>query len=178
MKSASEPEANSRLARLENLKRRRAAASIFVLEEAEIDSGEDSDGDDEDEALRRLEDDELSHDSFINDATELTQHFSQDDLALVDADAAAEVIFQHRALDVEREREHQFKTPVLNRRMNRVGDSPLSSSSQKGLGNMHFIRSILEHHRQGGRCEEIEEYYRQLAKDDQSNVEHSQLSTP
>jgi hypothetical protein len=30
---------------------------------------------------------------------------------------------------------------------------------------MHFIRSVLEHHRQGGDCEEIEQCYKQMARD-------------
>jgi len=50
----------------------------------------------------------------------------------------------------------------LNRRMRQVEDSQLSSSSQKGLGNMHFIRSVLEHHRQGGQAKEIEEYFHRV----------------
>lgn len=51
----------------------------------------------------------------------------------------------------------------MNRRMRRPETSPLTSSSQKGLGNLHFVRSVLEHHRQGGRAEEIEAFYHQIA---------------
>lgn len=166
---------SARVSRIENLKRRRAGAAKFVLEEAEIETGEDSDG--EEDEVRRLEDDEVSNDSFINDSYELTQHFSQDNLAELDPDASGEVDFHHRALDAEREREQQYNTPLLNRRMNQTDDSQFSSSSQKGLGNMHFVRSVLEHHRQGGRSEDIEEYYRQVAKGDQSNIDLSQTST-
>ncbi len=157
-----------RLSRRERIKRRRLGATKFVLEEAEIGSDEDMDGDEDDE-LCQVEEDELSKDSFINDSADLTQYFSQDNLADVDPDASTEVdMCHHRALDIQREMEQQFQTPILNRRMIRVEESPFASSSEKGVGNMHFVRSVLEHHRQGGRTEEIEEYFRQLEQGDQS----------
>jgi hypothetical protein len=60
----------------------------------------------------------------------------------------------------------QFATPMMNRLMMRQSDTPASApDSDKGLGRMHFIRSVLEHHRQGGRAEDIEEVYQQLEKD-------------
>jgi ERCC4-related helicase len=162
-----EVEQDESVAKLERLKRRRQVLSRFVLEEADVGSDEDVDGDcDENEELRRLEDQANSQDSFINDNFELTQHFSQDDLAKVDPDASAASNFQHRALDAQKERDNQFKTPLFNRRMKNREDSQFSFSSEKGLGNMNFIRSVLEHHRQGGGCEEIEEFYHQVAQEE------------
>ena len=163
-------EASTRQARLENLRRRRQGAAAFVLEEAEVDS---DDSGDEDEDLE-LEGDEMSDDSFINDATELTQHLSQDHLASVDPDACEETSFRHRALDAQRAIAQQYMTPLLNRRMTRPHDSAFSSSSQKGLGNMHFVRSVLEHHRQGGTAEDIEACYRLMQHGDLSPEETSQ----
>ena len=166
------------------LKRRRQVMSRFILEEAAVGSDDDGDGDESETLLRQVDEDELSHDSFINDSTHLTQHFSQDILAGVDPDVSIDIDFQHRALDAERDRENQFKTPVLNRQMKRIDDSQLSStSSQRGLGNMHFIRSVLEHHRQGGRAEEIEGLYHKVAQEESREVIESppmpgQMNTP
>jgi ERCC4-related helicase len=161
----------------QRLERRRAVMSRFVDSEAKINSDDDMDGDEEEEEeLRRLEEDERSNSSFINDSLNLTQCFTQDELAQVDPDAGPQqgedVV--HRALDAERERQTMFKTPVLNRRRQEATpeDAP---SSQKGLGNMHFIRSVLEHHRNGGRAEEIEAFFHQVERSAGSN---SQASTP
>lgn len=168
-------ESFARQARLANMKRRRQAASAFVLEEAEIGSDDDMEGDEDEQQLMDLENDEMSHDSFINDATELSQHFSQDQLAEVDPDASGHIDFNHRAVDARRAIQQQFKTPVFNRRMNRPCDSQFSSS-QKGLGNMHFVRSVLEHHRQGGNAEDIEAFYRKMEQGEVSQGQSSDHS--
>jgi hypothetical protein len=133
----------------QRMDRRRAVMSRFIDSEAKINSDDDMNGDEEEEEeLRRLEEDEQSNSSFINDSLHLTQCFKQDELAQVDPDAGPQqgedVV--HRALDAERERQTLFKTPVLNRRgqESTPEDAP---SSQRGLGKMHFIRSVLEHHR-------------------------------
>ena len=161
---------NEAEAKKAKLKRRRDVLARFALEEAEIGSDQDPDGDDaEEEELRRLEDQEaLSQDSFINDNAVLTQHFSEDELGDVDPDAAeADIDYTHRALNAQRDRDNQYKTPNFNRRMmRRAEDSADVPSSQRGLGRMHFIRSVLEHHRQGGDCEEIEQCYKQMARDE------------
>jgi ERCC4-related helicase len=161
------------------IQRRREVLARFVLEEADIGSDEDLEGDvAEEEELRRLEEEEaLSQDSFINDNAVLTQHFSQDELGEVDPDAAdADFDYTHRALDAQRDRENQFKTPNFNRRMMRQADEGLSvPSSQRGLGQMHFIRSVLEHHRQGGDCDEIEQCYKQMEREWER---HSSPSSP
>ncbi|VEU34307.1 unnamed protein product [Pseudo-nitzschia multistriata] len=175
----------------ESLKeRRRRGLARFVLDEAEIGSDQDHDDEIENEELRLLEEEEGtgSQDSFINDNPDLTQHFSQDVLGDVDPDAAStDFVYGacknrdendsggssniHRALDARREREHQFRTPNFNRRSMRAPDSSSPSytengcsipSSERGLGRMHFIRSVLEHHRQGGDCDEIESEYKRL----------------
>ena len=155
----------------------RDRVSIFFDTEAAIDSG-DEDGSDEEKELRALEDDELSHDSFINDSSQLGS-CSQDDLDMIrenigacaprnDASNAA----LHRELDARREREQEFATPMLNRRKkNRsrdddsMGLSQTVDSAQRGLGNMTFIRSVLEHHKAGGDCDQIEVEYHRLAQE-------------
>jgi hypothetical protein len=160
---------NEAEAKKAKLQRRREVLARFALEEAEIGSDQDPDGDSaEEEELRILDEEEaLSQDSFINDDAVLTQHFSQDELGDVDPDAAeADFDYTHRALNAQGDRDHQYKTPNLNRRMMRRAEESLSvPSSQRGLGQMHFIRSVLEHHRQGGDCEEIEQCYKQMARD-------------
>ncbi|KAL9182243.1 hypothetical protein ACHAXT_012895 [Thalassiosira profunda] len=143
-------------------------ACRFLDCEAANDDSDESD--DEDEA-RRLEDEEMSHDSFINDTSQLG--YSQDELDRLNADAEVEVCDDgdvlHRQLDHQQNVDAQFKTPVFNRRM-RAPSSPHSApGSQKGLGKMEFIKSVLEHHRHGGDADELEaEYHRLARKEDQS----------
>ena len=170
----------------------RDRVSIFFDTEAAIDSG-DEDGSDEEKELRALEEDELSHDSFINDSSQLGS-CSQDDLDKIrenigacaprnDASNAA----LHRELDARRERDQEFATPMLNRRRkNRsrdddsMGLSQSVDSAQRGLGNMAFIRSVLDHHKAGGDCDQIEEEYHRLAQEtDGSNADNDhQKSQP
>jgi len=152
----------------------------FMDEEAHIDSGEDMDGDEEDEddlAAIQEEEEEL-HGSFINDSSQLG--FTQDELVRADADIGQHHDDRiHRTMDLERERMRQFATPVLNRRMvqEKGAWSATQSSgagSEKGLGNMHFIRSVIEHHRQGGRAEDIERMYEAL-EEEQGEVDENDL---
>jgi hypothetical protein len=166
----SKNDGNEEQEKREKIQRRRDVLARFVLEEADIASDQDMDGDSAEEAeARRIEDEEgLSQDSFINDNVDLTQHFSQDELGEVDPDAAdGQVDYSHRALDAQRALQNQFSTPLFNRRMRGQGHEESSvPSSQRGLGQMHFIRSVLEHHRQGGDAEEIEQLYHQLEQED------------
>lgn len=137
------------------------------LEAANDDSGVS----DEEDAIRQIEDEELSRDSFINDTSQLG--YTQDDLDCGVADAEVEVCdhedsMLHRQFDHNHYLDNQFKTPVFNRRMRtNASQSQHSQSSQKGLGNMNFIRSVLEHHRQGGDADHLEETYHQLNKPNQ-----------
>lgn len=155
--------------------RRRQGLARFVLDEADVGSDQDADDEDEENDVRRMEEEaeRCSQDSFINDNAVLTQHFSQDHLDHDDSDAApapdgdapehhGDVRGQnpHRELDAKLERESLFRTPRFNRRMMRPpGSSP---SSERGLGKMNFIRSVLEHHRRGGDCDQIEAEYQRL----------------
>lgn len=90
-------------------------------------------------------------DSFINDTSQLG--YSQDDLDCAIADSVVEDCdreepFLHRQVFHQREMESQMKTPILNRRMkNPASETQDSEHSQKGLGNMNFIRSVLDYHR-------------------------------
>ena len=90
-------------------------------------------------------------DSFINDSSQLG--YTQDNLDCVNADSVVEDCdyeesFLHRQIYHQREMESQMKTPILNRRMrNATGESQDTEHSQKGLGNMNFIRSVLDYHR-------------------------------
>ena len=142
-------------------KRRGRVANIYFLEEAEADSVDDIHRDDEEERLcRQMEDDEaLSQDSFINDSEHLTQHSSQDDL-----DAADPLARHHRSFDAQRERDNLFATPLLHRRR-RSSDERLSlPTSERGLGQMHFVRSLMAHVRDGGDVNEVEATYQRLAE--------------
>ena len=160
----------------------RERVSVFFDTEAAIDS-DDEDGSDEERELRALEEDELSHDSFINDSSQLGS-CSQDDLDRIRektdmcAPSRQDVndATLHRELDVRREREQEFATPMLNRRNKNcnkdddsVGLSQSVDSSQRelrGLGIMAFIRSVLEHHKAGGNCDQIEDEYHRLAQEE------------
>ena len=134
-------------------------------------ANDDSDESDEEDELRRLEDEEGSHDSFINDTSQLG--YSQDELDCCDADAEVKLCdggdaHLQRQLNQQNEIDLQWKTPVFNRKM-REPSSQLSQhehgtqSSSKGIGRMNFIRSVIEHHRSGGDADEIEEEYHRLA---------------
>ena len=152
-------------------KRRQEILKRFIDDEADADSDGDS-GDDVEEAdVRKMEEEEeeLARD-FLNDSSQLG--FTQDELDRADPDTDRFGYATHRAVDLEHERKRQFATPALNRRvLNRQGGSQWSEASasvpdsDRGLGRMHFIRSVLEHHRNGGRAEEIEEFYQQLEED-------------
>jgi PHD-finger len=163
-------------------KRRQQVMQQFIDDEADA-SEDDIEGDreEEDDVLAIEEDEEEFANSFINDSSQLG--YTQDELDQADPVDGPEDA-THRALDVERERIRQFATPLLNRRVRErraansqsllLSDTPPSApDSIRGLGNMHFIRSVLEHHRQGGRAEDIEEFYKQL-EDDQEKAEPDQ----
>jgi Fanconi anemia group M protein len=111
----------------------------------------------------------------------------------------------HRACDGDRERLFAFATPALNRRHLRRAqrrqqrlqvrgdehdddaedeeddddedddDHSGVPSSEKGLGKMYFIRSVLEHHRRGGDMNDVEEVYHELLAEQrrQEGVEES-----
>jgi hypothetical protein len=159
-------------------KRQRFRYHNFLDEEAGIDSGEDVDGDDaEEDDLAAIEEEEEFARGFINASSQLG--YTQDELERADPEADHDDT-NHRAVDVERERKRQFATPVLNRRMkanaNKSEWSATQSStagSEKGLGNMHFIRSVIEHHRQGGQAEDIENVYNELEEEEDSVDENN-----
>ena len=50
-------------------------------------------------------------------------------------------------------------------------ESSSQPSSAQGLGNMNFIRSVLEHHRRGGDCNQIEAEYKRIEASSSSIVE-------
>jgi hypothetical protein len=142
--------------------RKRKYASFFD-EEARIASDEDMDGDEGDEEhVRDIEEEEEFYGGFINDSSQLG--FTQDELDRADPEEEG----GHRALDATRAQASVFATPVLNRQMRqpageRWSDAHSSvSSSIRGLGQMRFIRSVLEHHREGGEADEIEEAFHRL----------------
>ena len=143
----------------------------FLDTEAAWDgSGEDSD---EEDAVKDIEEDE-SNNSFINDSSQLG--YTQDELDQLNADgevkeahAYPDDSLLHRQFNHERNVAEQFKTPVFNRRMMRNSLSQNAHSSQRGLGNMNFIKSVLEHHRQGGDSDDIENEYHRFAEMDSSH---------
>ena len=129
-------------------------------------ANDDSDESDEDETLRQIEDEEMSHDSFINDTSQLG--YTQDDLDCVTADAVFEdcepaTPSLHRQIYHQHEVDNQMATPILNRRMRNTKMDESQDTEQKGLGNMNFIRSVLEYHRSGGDAEELEDEFHRLA---------------
>ena len=137
----------------------------FLDCEAANDDSEDSD--EEAALLREIEDEETGHDSFINDTSQLG--YSQDDLDRANADDDVEICGEaedniHRQFNHQHEIDNQWKTPVFNRRL--PSQSQHTQSSQKGLGRMNFIRSVLEHHRAGGDANQLEDAYHKLASED------------
>mmetsp|Transcript_567 Transcript_567/g.876 ORF Transcript_567/g.876 Transcript_567/m.876 type:complete len:157 (+) Transcript_567:2-472(+) len=56
---------------------------------------------------------------------------------------------------------------------NPASHSQSAESSQKGLGNMNFIRSVLEHAAAGGDADQLEEEYDRLARNNLSQEAQS-----
>lgn len=162
-------------------------ASLYFEEEAAIRSDDDMDGDEEEqgelEAIEAEEDDEELK-GFINDSSQLGYSSGEDVLDKADqqqqrlvAPGKEETTMHHQMLDQARARDQMFATPVLNRRMREPSpassEDPWSNRDQRrrprdstsGLGAMHFIRSVIEHHRQGGDADEIENFYLKMAGD-------------
>ena len=137
----------------------------FLDTEAALDDSDEES--DEEDAIKQIEEEEFNN-SFINDSSQLG--YSQDDLDqlgvdkdIQEIDANADDALLHRQLNHERSVAEQFKTPVFNRRMMQTLSSQNNAPpSQRGLGNMNFIKSVLEHHRQGGDCDDIEDGYHRL----------------
>ncbi len=128
---------------------------IYVDEEAECDS--DSCGDD----YESLEDNHAqSQNSFINDSSQLgisqDQDLSQD-----------QNITSHRQVDALNVEQSLYSTPML-RRKNQLTQSCIPSS-EKALGKMNFIKSVLEHHRKGGDSNDIEREYNRLLRDSKNS---------
>ncbi|CAB9501541.1 helicase MPH1 [Seminavis robusta] len=165
---------------------RRNAARRFIDEEAGIDSDEGHDGDDaEQRELAALEAEENSLSSFINDSSQLG--FTQDQLGRIEPDSGAtnessfpyESDALHRRLDNENARRNEFATPFLNRRMQRDSLSPSDApSSERGLGNMHFVRSVIEYQRQGGSAQEVEDLYNRLEQEASTQLGQDESPQP
>lgn len=133
----------------------------FFDVEAEIDSNEDISSDSDEERLVRRMEEEYSQDSFIDDSTQLmySQYYLSAPRSAISPGNDDSDVMLHRRVNNEIEKSKLFATPILNRRMRR---SPgCSGGSLSGLGNMCFIRSVIEHHRQGGGMTQIEsEFHR------------------
>ena len=140
-----------RVEELVKKKRKNEDVSKFFDIEAEASTSEDDDNEDDEDAP-------LSQDSFINDSSQLG--FTQDMLDTLDCDKShlsnspVEMAI-HRQVNMMQVQKETFATPILARNRNR---SPQLSipSSEKNLGKMHFIRSVIEHHKKGGNADEIE----------------------
>lgn len=142
----------------------------------DLEAANDDESDSEDEEGL---DDESSYGGFINDTSQLG--YTQDDLDRAnpdesiddfgnDIESATDAL--HRQFDHQTNVAEQFKTPVLNRRMGAPSPGGLDTqSSQKGLGNMNFVKSVLEHHRRGGDADEIENAYNELAGCEESDMD-------
>lgn len=168
---------------LELKRKRRRQIMQFIDYEAQA-SGDDvsSDGREGEEVIAIEEEEEEFTKDFINDSSQLG--YTQDELDQASAAGRPEGT-SHRTLDAERDHIFQFATPRLNTRTrNRhssdgvsgysSSNSPLSHAageSFRGLGNMHFIRSVLEHHRQGGTANEIESFYRNMEADEKEEID-------
>ena len=177
--------------------------SKFFDMEADIASDQDVEGDDEElDMINRIEKD-LSQDSFINDSSQLG--YTQDPLDLLDKSNNGDFVNNndspvtdetpgafHRTVDFAQKCASQFETPIFNRKMYRrhrakpqnvfyddewSHETPPQStgSNDSGLGKMHFIRSVIDHHRKNGDVNDIEDEYLNIQKvyeasDEKSNT--------
>ncbi len=152
---SSVPSVDEKQNRVEALAKRRKKDNVEVSKFFDIEveaSGSESDGESE------HEDEECSQDSFINDSSQLG--FTQDVLDTLDCDKSqlsnvSGTLALHRRVAMMKEHDEAFATPVLRRNRNRSTQSSVPSS-EKNLGKMHFIRSVLEHHKNGGDADQIE----------------------
>jgi PHD-finger len=143
---------------------RRKLALRFIDDEAAVGSDEDSEGDGaEERELADLEAEENSRSSFINDSSpDQLDHANPGFEGSLSCDSDT----LHARLDNERAKRDLFATPFLNRRMQRNSLSPCNApDSERGLGRLHFVRSVLEHHRNGGDADEIEDFYNRLGEE-------------
>ena len=136
-------------------KKNKDVSKFFDIEAEASGSEDDEDG----------EDAGLSQDSFINDSSQLD--FTQDILDTLECDKSqvsnsSGTLALHRRM--MKEQNETFATPILARNRNRSTQLSLPSS-EKNLGKMHFIRSVIEHHRQGGNANEIESEYHAIMKE-------------
>jgi len=149
------------LAKIAKIKRgegQRRLAAQFMDVEAGIDSGDSGDefGMDDD-SLGSLED-------FINDG-DVSVDRGLDSLDSADPHA------QYRKVDIMEE-SGRFTTPRLRRRRRTSEGSQLSggwsATSVDGLGDMHFIKSVIDHHNRGGEARELEEAYHYEEEDSEA----------
>ena len=172
----SEHNKNTKQNRIERLAKRRKmnnAVSKFFDIEAGVSTSEDEDDQNSSAAG------EFSQDSFINDSSQLG--FTQDVLDTLECEKSqnsgtSDAFALHRRLDMTKAQDETFATPILARSRNRSTPSSIPSS-EKNLGKMHFIRSVIEHHKKGGDANEIESEYHAIMQNT-STVNHSSQSSP
>ena len=122
----------------------------FLDLEAAGSSGDDQSDEESEEGL--------SQDSFINDTSQLG--YTQGQSLSQENDESS-----HWQINAEQEREESFSTPIFNRRQRRILSQANLPSSEKAIGKMHFIRSVIDHHRQGGDVDDIEREYQAIMQD-------------
>lgn len=169
--STSDNVKNAKQRRVEQLvERRKKATGVCKFLDIEAEVGTDDSGDEDED------DNGLSQDSFINDSSQLG--FTQDMLDSLNCDSQPSSLHHvgalHRQVDMTKEQEETFATPVLRRRRKEHTQLSLPSSEKK-LGGMHFIRSVIEHHRQGGNADELERGYHDILRE--SGTTESQESS-
>ncbi len=107
-------------------------------------------------AIESEEDDDMrpSQDSFINDSSQLG--YSQSQYSSLEE----EIGTSHRQVDTLNRQEDIFSTPILKTRHQQTQSS--LPSSEKVIGKMPFIRSVMEHCKRGGDPNDIERGYNDL----------------
>lgn len=144
-------------------KRRKRVREHFIDHEALADSSDEDEPEDEVAAVEAAE---AAESSFINDSSQMG--YSQEDDSLDKAEHNLRNSgSEHRALDAHHAKLREFDTPKFNRRQNRYSLAGNSPDSCSGLGNLHFVRSVLEHYKQGGDPDDIERFYNELKEDDE-----------
>lgn len=152
-------------------KRHKKSKSISKFLDIEC-AASDSDSEEEDD------DNGLSQDSFINDSSQLG--FTQDALDRLVCRDSVQKSSDHgsaslyRQVDMMHAHEDAFATPLLKRR-NPEHTQMSIPSSDRNLGKMSFIRSVIEHHREGGDADELEQGYHEIMKQNAS-LTSSQVS--
>jgi len=140
----------------------------------DLEALEDGDGIDDDDEEEDCDDSFDYEDSFINNSSQLgyTQGGLADETEILSKGKAPVMsldVHMYRQVDNARIIKELFDTPILAKRKRlaakRSRHQPGCTQDLEGFSSMPFIRTVLEHHRQGGNADDLERCYQDFSQD-------------